>query len=122
MTVRLSVHDRRQTDELDRLLEMGFATTALERVLARQFAAGQAATHVVTGSLRGSQDIDSSYAAGVWTGTIAWGGPAPGFENNPVDYAVYEAARGGRHDFREPLQRMSDGYRLAVRAHLKGRG
>ena len=121
MSVRITVDDTAQTAEFDRLLNMGAATTALERILILQFAAGQAAVHVDTGSLRGSQEIDSDYAGGRWVGVISFGGASPGFVNDPVDYAIYEAARGGAHDFTLPITRQSGRYRAAVRAHLAGR-
>jgi len=121
MSVRFGVDDSEAMAEFDRLLHMGFATTAHERVLARQYALGQMVTHVITGSLRGSEDIDSEYRRGVWKGRISWGGPSPGNVNNPVDYAVYEAARGGNHDFRAPLERMAGEHGAVMRAHLRGR-
>lgn len=121
MSVRFTVDDRDQDAEFDRLTDMGRATTDLEHILALQFSAGQAAVHVITGSLRGSETIDSDMVAGRWTGTISFGGAAPGFENDPVDYAVYEAARGGRHDFTIPIYRQSGRYRAAVLRHLRGR-
>ncbi len=121
MSVRFGTDDTAQTREFDRLLNMGAATAALERVLALQFAAGQAAVHVDTGSLRGSQEIDSDYAGGRWAGVISFGGASPGFVNDPVDYAIYEAARGGHHDFTLPITRLSPQYHDAMRAHLRGR-
>lgn len=121
MSVRISVDDRQQEAEFDRLLDMGRATADLEKVLALQFAAGQAAVHVDTGSLRGSEEIDSDFAGGRWTGIVSFGGASPGFVNDPVDYAIYEAARGGRHDFTIPITRQSGRYRQAVRRHLRGR-
>ncbi len=121
MSVRLHVDDSTQDAEFSRLLNMGPPIDDLERLLAVQFAAAQAAVHVDTGSLRGSQEIDSDYLAGRWHGQISFGGPSPGFVNNPVDYAVYEAARGGAHDFTFPITRRSDLYGAAVRRHLRGR-
>lgn len=121
MSVRVHVDDDQQDREFRRLLDMGPVTTELERILALQFAAGQAAVHVDTGSLRGSQEIDSDYAAGRWSGQISFGGASPGFANDPVDYAVYEAARGGTHDFTMPIYRQTGRYRQAMRRHLRGR-
>lgn len=121
MTVRMHVDDSEQDAEFSRLLDIAPAITEHERVLALQFAAGQAAVHVDTGSLRGSEEIDSDYATGRWVGTVSFGGPSPGFENDPVDYAVYEAARGGPHDFTLSYTRLTDMHRAAVRRHLRGR-
>lgn len=121
MTVAFRVDDRQAEDEFDRLTNMGGAKAALEKILALQYAAGQAAVHVITGSLRASQEIGSTYTAGRWTGQVGFGGDSGGFENDPVRYAVYEAARGGSHDFTIPITRLTGRYRAAVRAHLRGR-
>jgi hypothetical protein len=122
VSVRITVDDRQQQAAFDRLLNMGAAVNDLERILVRQFDAGQRAVHVITGSLRGSEDLDSDYRAGRWTGRVSFGGPSPGFVNDPVVYAVYEAARGGPHDFRRPIEALGSEYHRAVRAHLeKGR-
>ncbi len=119
MSARFAVDDTALRAEFDRLLDMGAATAALEKILALQWAAGNAAVHVDTGSLRGSQEIDSDYAGGRWAGTVSFGGASPGFVNDPVVYAIYEKARGGHHDFRRPILAMSGQYRIAVRAHLE---
>lgn len=119
MSVRIRVDDTAQQRSFDRLTDMGAATHALEQVLARQYQAGQQAVHVITGSLRGSEDIDSDYAAGRWAGRISFGGESPGNVNDPVVYAVYEAARGGLHDFRTPIEALSGEYRTAVVEHLR---
>lgn len=121
MSVRFHVDIGEVEREFDRLTDMGAATMRLEQVLAAQFAGMQQATHVITGSLRGSEDIDSDYRAGRWVGQIVAGGPSPGFPNDPVVYAVYEAARGGAHDFRVPVENRAHGYGAAVRDHLRGR-
>ena len=80
----------------------------MESVLSAAFAVTQAKTHVVTGSLKASGKTNSEFEDDVWTGEISYGGalwktPAPGPPNNPVDYAIYEMARGGDHDFFAPL-------------------
>jgi hypothetical protein len=61
VSVRITVDDRQQQAAFDRLLNMGAAVNDLERILVRQFEAGQRAVHVITGSLRGSEDLDSDY-------------------------------------------------------------
>lgn len=121
MTVRFTADDSQLQAEFDRLTDMGPAITRLEQVLSLQYQAGQVAVHVDTGSLRASEEIDSDYAGGRWAGQVSFGGPSPGFPNDPVVYAVYEAARGGAHDFTIPITRLSPRYRAAVRAHLRGR-
>lgn len=80
----------------------------LEAMLATAFAITQAKTHVLTGSLKASGKTNSEFEDDVWTGEISYGGvlwktPSPGPPNNPVDYAIYEMARGGDHDFFAPL-------------------
>lgn len=79
-------------------------TVQLEALLRAAFLNTQARTHIITGSLKASGKTDSDFDGDVWTGTITYGGalwktPAPGPPNDPVDYAIYEMARGGDHDF-----------------------
>lgn len=69
----------------------------------------QAATHIITGSLKASGHTDTDVSENAWTGQIIYGGPlfgvpAPGPPNDPVDYAIYELARGGAHDFLAPAE------------------
>lgn len=120
MSIRMHVDDTEATREMDHLLNLAGPIEHLERILAEQFQAGQAAVHVITGSLRASEEIDSDYRAGRWAGQVSFGGPSPGFPNDPVVYAVYEAARGGAHDFRIPVQEHGTAYRGVVRDHLGG--
>lgn len=80
----------------------------LESMLASAFTLTQVATHVITGSLKASGKTESDFDGEVWTGQITYGGalwktPAPGPPNDPVNYAIYEMARGGEHDFFGPL-------------------
>lgn len=83
------------------------AVGALEKVLRAAYLETQALTHILTGSLKASGRTQSNYTkrgGGEWTGEIIYGGqlhrpPAPGPPNDPVDYAIYEMARGGAHDF-----------------------
>ena len=62
-----------------------------------------------------------------WEGEISYGGPSTGV-NNPVDYAIYEAARGvggaggasnakGDHNFMRPLDLLDPEF---VEAIVKG--
>ena len=75
----------------------------LEQALARGFAGTQAATHVITSSLKWSGTTTSHFDGDTWEGTVTYGGPSTGV-NNPVEYAIYERQRGGDHDFMAPLQ------------------
>lgn len=88
-------------------------TTKLEALLKAAFEETQAATHVLTGSLKASGKTESDFHDDVWSGTIEYGGelwrtPAPGPPNDPVDYAIYEMARGGDHDFLAGLVGFED--------------
>lgn len=82
---------------------------SLEKELAGAFAATQAATHIITGSLKasGKTSSDFSPAAAQWEGEITYGGASLG-PINPVDYAIYEQARGGAHDFMAPVKPYED--------------
>lgn len=80
----------------------------LETLLFSAFVATQAATHVITGSLKASGKTNTEFDGDEWEGSITYGGalwkvPIPGPANDPVEYAIYEMARGGDHDFFGPL-------------------
>lgn len=64
--------------------------------------------YVRTGSLRASGKLTSRRRDHGWASTIKYGGEASGFPHSPVDYAVFELARGGTHDFFEPLDVLGD--------------
>lgn len=74
------------------------AKAALDEVLGMAFEDTQAKTHVITGSLKASGKMEVSVDGDEWKGTITYGG-ASGGPINPVNYAIYEMARGGAHDF-----------------------
>jgi hypothetical protein len=81
----------------------------IETLFRVAFEATQAATHVITGSLKASGHTDTDVTEDSWTGRIIYGGPlfgapAPGPPNDPVEYAIYEMARGGEHDFLAPAE------------------
>lgn len=88
----------------------------LDSVLASAFAAAVAATHIETGSLKASAKKRSSVnrMRRRWTGTIQFGGVSKGI-NNPVDYAIYEKARGGEHNFIAPALAHKAAFRAVVR-------
>lgn len=97
----------------------------LEGVLAAAFAETQAATHILTGSLKASGKTDSDFDGDVWEGSITYGGvlwraPFPGPANDPVDYAIYEMARGGDHDFFAPLAAFDGAVELILQEWFKG--
>lgn len=129
MTVVLRSNWRGIDRELDRLAAMPTPEmiAGLDRVLSAGFAATQASVHVVTGSLKSSGEKSSEFhrATKEWVGEIAYGGDSLG-PNNPVDYAIYEAARGtggaggesdarGNHNFMAALTP----YQVAFLAQMK---
>jgi hypothetical protein len=80
------------------------STSLLEALLSAAFADTQVRTHVISGSLKASGKTESDFDGNVWSGKIEYGGvlfkaPVPGPPRDPVDYAIYEMARGGSHDF-----------------------
>lgn len=111
-------------DEVGRIGgQPAFRTIArLEAVLALQFADTQERTHILTGSLKISGRPESDYDSATrhWSASITYGGEAPGAINNPVDYAIYEMARGGDHDFFAGLSRYDDLYPEAINSHFTG--
>lgn len=90
---------------LEKSAEPHYETTVeLEALLRAAFLDTQARTHVITGSLKASGASSSDFDGEVWQGSITYGGvlfkvPVPGPPHDPVDYAIYEMARGGEHDF-----------------------
>lgn len=94
------VDDHEVTEELDRLDRIPTVEdqAKLDAVLVAGFKAMQADTHVRTGSLVSSEKMESKDGHKKWEGQLSAGGPSTGV-NNPVDYAIYEKARGGPHDF-----------------------
>lgn len=77
---------------------------SLEKELALVYASTQAATHVITASLKLSGKTSSDFDGNEWSGMVSYGGPSAGV-NNPVAYAIYEQQRGGAHDFILPAQK-----------------
>lgn len=94
------------------------AIIALEHTLHETLIATQADVHVITGSLKGSGTSESNYHDDVWTGHIEYGGRAPGFINNPVDYAFYEWRRGGTHDFFAAAEGFHGAFIDAIETHF----
>lgn len=91
----------------------------LEQVTASGFAATQAAVHVITGSLKMSGRTETDFDGKQWRATYLYGGPSPGV-NNPVDYAIYELARGGDHYWFRVLDAFEGQYLNAVESHFSG--
>lgn len=81
----------------------------IEVLFRAAFEATQAATHIITGSLKASGHTNTDVTENAWTGQIIYGGAlfgaaSPGPPHDPVDYAIYELARGGEHDFLAPAE------------------
>lgn len=101
-------------------------THELEAVLQAAFLETQAATHIITGSLKASGTTSSDFTDDrVWEGEITYGGQlhrsaAPGPPNDPVDYAIYEMARGGLHDFFAGLPAFDPAWERAIEMHFEG--
>ena len=99
-------------------------TKLLEALLDAAFMETQAATHVITESLKASGKVSSDFDGDKWEGVISYGGPlwrvpTPGPPNDPVDYAVYEMARGGTHDFFAPLIAFDGRFEEAIMTHFQ---
>lgn len=120
--------------ELDRVEKMPDAKTKklLGAVLEHGYTMTQAAVHVETGSLKssGKKTANSSKIDHKWEGEIEYGGPSAGV-NNPVDYAIYEKARGaggaggpsdmkGDHDFFATLPLLHPEWTAAMKKGLGG--
>lgn len=92
---------------LDKVLKLAFDDTQ-----AKVHAPGNpgSPTYVPTGSLKNSGNVESDFDGKVWAGTITYGGSSSGFPNDPVEYAIYEAARGGEHDFFRDLPEFEDAF------------
>lgn len=98
-----------------------------EEIRQMQFLDTQARTHVITESLRASGKMETDYDGRVWSGTIEYGGeltrpPSPGPPADPVDYAIYEKARGGDHDFFSGIEPLNHLYEEAILAHFRRGG
>lgn len=78
----------------------------------------QGKTHVITGSLKLSETTSTDYDGRTWEGHITAGGPSPG-PNNPVNYAIYEMARGGEHNFFRDIPLFYRLYEEAIMQHYR---
>lgn len=92
---------------------------ALEQVTMQGLLATQAAVHIITGSLKASGRTETDFDGWTWEGAIVYGGPSGGAPNDPVDYAIYELARGGTHDWFSVLGGFEQQYLDAVEQHFE---
>lgn len=106
--------------EIDRVASMPTPTgkMALEGVLKEAYRSTQASVHLDTTSLKLSGKASSDTDEGKWTGELEYGGPSTGI-NNPVDYAIYEKARGEDHDFMASTDMLGPAWVHAVLMGLK---
>lgn len=90
------------TSDFARLMDRRVQVKLLN-ALDATFQRTQELVHVITGSLKasGRKEITQT-EQGVFQVEIVYGGPAPGYPNDPVDYAAFEWGRGGEHDFLTP--------------------
>lgn len=122
--MRIEIHSRLVEKELERLEDGPGIRDLLrfEGVLASQYSATQAKVHIDTTSLKnsGRQKSTMNRATDVWEGIITYGGPSRPIPE--VDYAQYEQARGGSHDFMQPAVKLGSRYEKAILEFFKGRG
>ncbi len=116
------------TDEVDRVTSSTRLIGRFEEVLFEQFELTRAQvaspgfhhveTYEPTGSLFNSGHTDVDYDGESWTGSIIYGGPSV---PNDVDYAIYELARGGIHDWFRGVDVIGERYLEAIDDHYEGR-
>ena len=100
MTIKLHSDYSAIDKELDRVSNLPGPSgkAKLDAAHAMNFAIAQAEVDIDTSSLLGSGRQSTSGSKFQWEGRMSWGGSSVGV-NNPVDYAIYELARGGGHDW-----------------------
>jgi hypothetical protein len=100
-------------------------TGKLEAALQKVFMDTQERVHIITGSLKASGKTNTEFDGELWEGEIEyggelWGPPSPGPPNDPVEYAIFEMARGGDHDFFGGIQQYEDDFEDAINEHFPG--
>lgn len=101
--------------EFLRLEALPFGAKA-ELDTALMFGATQASAlvHVDTGKLKASQKVSSRVTKNTWIGKFSFGDRAKG-----VDYAIYERARGGHHDFLSGVHLLKPVFVEAIKRALR---
>jgi hypothetical protein len=96
------------------------AKLLLDGVLEVAFEWTQADVHIDTHSLRpsGRKDSKTIKYKKQWVGEISYGGATAG-PKRVVDYAIYEKARGGAHDFFKSLPAAMPLFAEAVREAMR---
>lgn len=72
-------------------------------------------TYMPTGKLLESGRVDQTFDGNVWIGTITYGD-----STGPVNYALFEMARGGIHDWFAGLPMFGDRYIAAIQDYWRG--
>ena len=104
--------------KFDELSKPPFKTIfRLETELKATFTSTQAAVHHITSSLWHSGRTESDFDGDNWSGQIIYGG-ASGWVNDPVEYAIYERARGGEHDFLAPADAHEQNFEDIIDRHF----
>ncbi len=86
---------------------------ALTLVGQRMFDGTQERVHVLTESLKNSGKYTVRWEGRAFIVRITYGGSSSGV-NNPVNYAIYEMARGGDHDFLADVTEYYDEFEQAM--------
>jgi len=82
-----------------------------EAIMAALFTETQIAAHLRTGHLIASGSYDTETRGDVWHGHIKY----------EANYAIYEQARGGLHDFMRPVYHADGAFLGALLAYVRGR-
>lgn len=101
----------REFDRLDSMPDTKM-DLLLDGVLGVGFTTAKGNVHVETGRLKASGKMQSKSFKNTWRGSFTFGAPSAG-----VDYAIYEKARGGSHDFFNQVYILKAMFKAAI---LKG--
>ena len=119
MRLHVTVDTSHAMRELDRLARGPSPVVGqFEGILSSSFMATQAMVHVITGYLKSSGHITSSFDGDTWSGTISYARHPGIFElargNTPSKY------QAGSHFFLEPGYDTPHAYEDAVESFLRG--
>lgn len=110
------------TDALRAIAGPGVETVEeLEALIETAFDETQIIVHVITGSLKNSGRTHFRTQDSEWSGEIIYGGPSPGFPNDPVDYAGKEMGKGGEHDFLRNVDLIHEDLKNALYTSMNAR-
>lgn len=109
--------------ELRRLkrIPTGADKRRLDMVLRFGLAQAKSIVHIDTGSLYASGKKESSMKGGWYSGHFEFGGSSKGSVHDPVDYAIYEAERGGPHNFMSGVDSLHPLWIKAIQDILEGK-